>query len=175
MNRMIRFSLILIITACITLPAAAQNYSSVIKTQAMDMAKALLRKDYTTFSRYMHPGITEYAGGKNKLIQQMDTANAVAAKFGAEIKRVLIGNPGEVVKYNKELQAILPQTTEMKTGFGNLALETTMLAISQDGGKNWYFVDTSLFNMKDVKKSMPNLSPELVIPPAKPPKFTPNQ
>jgi hypothetical protein len=153
----------------------AQNHATVIKTQAMDMAKALLKKDYVTFSKYMHPKVTAYAGGKTKLIQQMDTANAVAAKFGAEIKRVLIGNPGTIVTYNKELQAVLPQTTEMKTGFGNLSLETTLVAISEDGGKNWYFVDTSIFNIKDLKKSLPNLSPELIIPPAKSPKFTPNQ
>ena len=175
MNRIIRFSLFMLLAAFITVSASAQNYGTVIKTQAMDMARALLKKDYTTFSKYMHPGIAEYAGGRNKLIQQMDTANAVAAKFGAEIKRVVIGNPGEVVKYNNELQAILPQTTEMKTGFGNLALETTLVAISQDGGKNWYFVDTSIFNVKDLKKSLPNLSPELIIPPAKSPKFTPTQ
>ena len=175
MNRIIRFALLSMLTALITLSSHAQNYSTVIKTQAMDMAKALVKKDYNSFSKYLHPGLTAYAGGRTKLIQQMDTANAVAAKFGAEVKRVLIGNPGEVVKYNKELQATLPQTTEMKTGFGNLTLETTLVAISQDEGKNWYFVDTSIFNVKDLKKSMPNLSPALVIPPAKPPKFTPNQ
>jgi hypothetical protein len=151
----------------------SQNVNSVIKTQAMDMAKALLKKDYTTFSRYMHPQITEAAGGKNKLIQQMDTASAVAAKFGAEIKKVLIGNPSAVVKFNKELQATLPQYTEMKTNFGNLTLESTLVAISPDNGKNWYFIDTSVFGAQELKKSLPNLSPQLVIPPTKPPKFTP--
>ena len=164
-----------ILAVVISVSAYAQQYNTVIKTQAMEMAKALLKKDYTSFSKYMHPGVAAYAGGRNKLIQQMDSVNAIASKFGAEIKRVLIGNPGEVVKYNNELQALLPQTTEMKTGFGSLALETTLVAISQDGGKNWFFVDTSVFNVRDLKKSLPNLSPELVIPPAKSPKFTPNQ
>jgi hypothetical protein len=63
----------------------------------------------------------------------------------------------------------------MKTSFGNLALETTLIAISSDGGKNWYFIDTSVYNVNDLKKAMPDLSPDLVIPPAKPPKFTPAQ
>ena len=175
MTRIIRYSVITLIVALTSIVADAQNHSTIIKTQAMDMAKALLKKDYATVSRYMHPGVTEYAGGRNKLIQQMDTASAVAAKFGAEIKKVLIGNPAEVVKFNKELQTTIPQTTEMKTGFGTLTLETTILAISQDGGKHWYFTDTSLFNVKELKKSLPNLSAELIIPPARSPKFTPNQ
>ena len=141
----------------------------------MDMGKALLKKNYNTFAKYMHPQVTQAAGGSGKLIQQMDTANAVAAKFGAEIKKVLIGNPSAVVKFNKELQATLPQYTEMKTNFGCLTLESTLVAISLDNGKNWYFIDTSVFNINDLKKSLPNLSPDLVIPPTKPPKFAPAQ
>lgn len=123
----------------------------------------------------MHPKVIEMAGGKAKLIERMDTVNAVASQFGAEIKKILIGNPGSIVKYKKELQSTLPQFTEMKTGFGNLTLETTLIAISRDGGKHWYFIDTSIYNMNDVKKALPDLSPGLVIPPSKPPKFTPAQ
>jgi hypothetical protein len=167
--------LITLAFTAITINTFSQNQSSIIKTQAMDMARALLRKDYSTFSKYMHPRVAEMAGGRNKIIEKMDSANSMATKFGAEIKKILIGNPGDVLKFNGELQAALPQTTELKTNFGSLSLETTLIAISTDKGKSWYFIDTSVYNVKDVKKSLPNLSPDLVIPPTKPPKFTPNQ
>ncbi|MEJ7735916.1 MAG: hypothetical protein WKF97_00705 [Chitinophagaceae bacterium] len=153
----------------------AQNQNSIIKTQAMEMAKALLKKDFPTFSKFMHPHVITMAGGRDKMLERMDTMNAVAKQFGAEIKKVLIGNPGPIIKYKKEFQVTLPQTTEMKTGFGNLTLETTLIAISKDRGKSWYFIDTSVYNVEDLKKALPELSPSLVIPPAKPPKFTPNQ
>lgn len=175
MKQRLRYFILPVLLLFVYGSAFTQNYGTAIKSQAMDLAKALLKKDYPTVSKYMHPGVTAYAGGRTKFIQQMDTINAVATKFGAEIKKVMIGNPAEVIKYNKELQTTLPQTTEMKTGFGSLALESTLVAISQDGGKNWYFIDTAIFNVKDLKKSLPNLSPDLVIPPAKSPKFTPNQ
>jgi hypothetical protein len=71
----------------------AQAQSVVIKTQAMEMARALLKKDYATFSRYMHPEILKKAGGQDKLIERMDTINAKSKEFGAEIKKVIIGNP----------------------------------------------------------------------------------
>jgi len=170
-----RIFLTVLVLSSFTFYSFSQNLNSVIKIQAMDMAKALIKKDYNTFAKYMHPQVTAAAGGQSKLIQQMDTANAVAAKFGAEIKKVLIGNPSAVVTFNKELQATIPQYTEMRTNFGSLTLESTLVAISQDNGKNWYFIDTSVFDVKDLRKSLPNLSPELVIPPAKAPKFTPEQ
>lgn len=158
-----------------SLVSISQNQTSIIKGQAMDMAKALLRKDFPAFTKYMHPKVIEMAGGKEKAIHRMDTINNIATQFGAEVTKILIGTPGTIVNFKNEMQVTLPQTTEMKTGFGNLSVETTLIAISKDGGKNWLFIDTSVYNVKDLQKNMPELSPDLVIPPAKPPKFTPNQ
>lgn len=168
-----------ILCVCITLFCAAacfaQPANTIIKTQAMDMAKALLRKDFPAFVKYMHPKIIALAGGKDKLINRMDTMNVTAAQFGAEIKKVLIGNPSNIIHYKNELQATVPQTTEMVSGFGSVTFETSLIAISPDEGKHWYFIDTSVYNVKDVQKAMPDLSPDLVIPPAKPPKIIPNK
>jgi hypothetical protein len=160
---------------CYAATSIAQNQAAIIKTQAMDMAGTLVKKDFPSFIKYMHPDIIKLAGGKEKALQRMDTVNAMAAQFGATIKRILIGNPGKVINYKNQLQVTLPQTSELASGFGNVTLETTLIAISTNGGKNWYFIDTSVYNMKDVKKAMPDLSPELAIPPPKPPKFTPAQ
>lgn len=170
-----RNSFLLVICLMVVTGLQAQNHASTIKAQAMYMVRALVKKDFPAFTKYMHPKLIEMAGGKEQLIQRMDTANKVAKQFGAEIKKILIGDPGPIIKYKDELQATLPQTSEMKTGFGNLTLETTLIAISIDNGKNWYFIDTSIYNVKEVKKSLPNLSPDLVIPPMKQPKFTPHQ
>jgi len=153
----------------------SQNQNTIIKTQAMDMANALVKKDFPAFIKYMHPDIIKLAGGKDKVLQKMDTVNTMATQLGATIKRIVIGNPGKIISYKNQLQVTLPETSEMNSGFGNLTLETTLIAISMDAGKNWYFIDTSIYSMKDVKKAMPDLSPELIIPPLRPPKFTPAQ
>ncbi|MEO5999496.1 MAG: hypothetical protein ABIN89_22060, partial [Chitinophagaceae bacterium] len=109
------------------------------------------------------------------MLQRMDTINAIASQVGAVIKKIVIGNPGVIIKYKNQLQVTLPQISEMSSGFGNISLETTLIAISTDAGKNWYFIDTSMYNLNDIKKAMPDLSPELVIPRGKAPKFTPAQ
>ncbi len=169
-----RIFLCCLISLC-TAVSFAQNQNTIIKTQAMDMANALIKKDFPAFIKYMHPNIIKLAGGKEKALQRMDTVNAMAAQFGATIKRIVVGNPGKIINYKNQLQVTLPETSEMTSGFGNVGFETALVAISTDVGKNGYFIDTSIYNMKDVKKAMSDLSPELVIPPAKQPKFTPAQ
>ncbi len=53
----------LVISYC----AVAQNLQTTIKIQAMDMAKALVKNDFDTYSKYLHPSIIQMAGGKRKI------------------------------------------------------------------------------------------------------------
>jgi hypothetical protein len=151
--------------------ASGQNLSTVIKIQAMDMARAVLDKDINKLVAYMPPKLVADAGGKDKLLIARDTLNKYMKQFGAEIKRVTIGDPGKIITYKKQLQATLPQTTEMRFMASKVILETTLIAISEDNGLHWYFADTSIYRGDKLKSSLPDLSPELVIPPMKQPKI----
>lgn len=167
--------LVIFITCICAAGSNAQNQNSIIKTQAMNMVNALIKKDFPAFLKYMHPNIIKMAGGKEKLLQRMDTVNVMASQFGASIKKIVIGNPGNIINYKNQLQVTLPQSSELTSGFGSFSLETTLIAISSDGGKNWQFIDTSVYNVKEVKKAMPDISPELKIPPPSPPKLISTQ
>jgi hypothetical protein len=163
--------LTVIILLWAVMQASGQNLSTVIKIQAMDMARAVLAKDVNKLVGYMPPKLVADAGGKDKLMIARDTVNKYMKQFGAEIKRVTIGDPGKIITYKKQLQATLPQTTEVKFMASKVILETTLIAISEDNGLHWYFVDTSIYRGDKLKSSLPDLSPELVIPPMKQPKI----
>ena len=151
--------------------AEGQNLSTTIKVQAMDMATALMKNDFATFIKYMHPNIVEYAGGKEKMKDKMDSAYGVAKLFGVSFKRYWIGTPGEIVTYKDQLQAVLPESTTLKTPLGELTAETSMIVISPDNGKNWWFIDTNVYRADKLKNILPDLSPKLIIPPQKKPKL----
>lgn len=96
-------------------------------------------------------------------------------QFGAEIKKVTIGNPGPIISYKNQLQTTLPQVTIASFMQSTVTLESTLIAISEDKGRHWYFVDNSIYRGDRLKKSLPDLSPELVIPPMKQPKIEASQ
>jgi hypothetical protein len=163
--------LLTVITLLTVMQASGQNLSTVIKIQAMDMARAVLDKDINKLVAYMPPKLVADAGGKDKLLIARDTLNKYMKQFGAEIKRVTIGDPGKIITYKKQLQATLPQTTEVKFMASKVILESTLIAISEDNGLHWYFVDTGIYRGDKLKSSLPDLSPELVIPSMKQPKI----
>ncbi len=159
----------------LSLPAQTQNLSTTIKVQAMDMASALMKNDFNTFIKYMHPNIITYAGGKEKMKEKMDSVYNAMKLFGVSFKRYWIGTPSDIVEYKDQLQAVLPEGTVVKTPLGELTAETSVIVISPDKGKNWWFIDTNVYKADKLKNILPGLSPDLVIPAPKQPKFVPDE
>ena len=149
----------------------AQHTSS-IKTAAMDMGNALAQKNSKKFIGYMHPVMIELAGGEEQLRIISDSALKVFEQFGGRVSKISFGNPGEVVNHKKMLQSVIPQTLTLTSFVGDVELSTSLIAISEDEGKNWRFIDTNLFSLKEIKSAMPEISSTLVIPKSAPPKVT---
>jgi len=163
----------LLLCIFLSLFGQAQNLPTTIKVQAMDMATALMKNDFNTFVKYMHPNIISFAGGKERLKSKMDSAYQAMKNFDVRFKRYWIGDPGEIVEYKNQLQAVLPQSTTLITPLGEVTAETSMIVISKDGGKNWWFIDTNVYRADKLKNVVPDMSPKLVIPPQKKPKLMP--
>lgn len=154
---------------------ASAQHATKIKAAAVDMGNALVQKNSPKFIGYMHPVMIELAGGEQQLRLISDSALKVFEQFGGRVSRITYGNPGEVVKHKKMLQSVIPQTISLTSFMGDVELSTSLIAISEDDGGKWKFIDTNLFSLKEIKSSMPDLSPALVIPKSAPPKITMKQ
>src|SRR5215467_13862426 len=104
--------------------AKGQNLATTIKVQAMDLGSAIMKNDFETFVKYMHPNIIAYAGGNEQMKIKMDSAYSAMKLFGVVFKRYSIGSPGEIINYKDQLQAVLPEITTIKTPLGELTVET---------------------------------------------------
>jgi hypothetical protein len=163
--------LFLALTCLRTGSSGAQPLPTVIKTQALDMVRAVAARDAEKLAIYLPPKLVRDAGGMQGLLTARDTVNKYMKQFGAEIKQIVVGNPGKIISYKKTLQTTLPQTTVVRLMAGTATLESTLVAISEDQGIHWYFVDTSIYTGKKMTDALPELSPELAVPPMKPPIF----
>jgi hypothetical protein len=167
--------ILIVVSLLLINKAYNQNLQTTIKIQAMNMANALIKNDFPNFVKYMDPKIIEYVGGKEKLKATMDTGAIKMKQFGAAFKKILIGNPGEIISYKNQLQCVVPESTEIESILGSISAQTTLIAISIDKGKNWYFTDTNIYKEDKLKSLMPDLSPKLVIPPQQKPTFIPKK
>jgi hypothetical protein len=143
--------------------ASAQNQSSVIKTE-----KALAALDLETYATFSWPELVSDTKNKQMIKQAADSADKYRKQFGIKVKSIVIGNPSLVLKHKGILQCTISQTLAVEAMMGSIETETTLIALSKDGTK-WYFVDANLFNNSEAKFKLPELSPQLKIPPQKRP------
>jgi hypothetical protein len=170
-----KFIFTLILAVNCFLAINAQQHHSAIKQAAMEMGNALVKKDGERFLSYMHPSMISLAGGKTQLRLMADSAFKVVEQVGGRVSRISFGNPSPVLQFKNTLQAVISQQMLLTTLLGNAELSSALIAISADKGKTWTFIDTNLFNISQIKSAMPDISPELVIPKAAPPKFMLNE
>lgn len=139
------------------------------------MARAISKKDAVAIQQFIYPGLLTTTKGKVNMTAMMDTVNKRMEQFKPEIKRITIGNPGKIVTYKKIMQALVPQEMEIQTTLFTVVLNTTLVALSTNKGKQWYFADGLLYQSKDadIIKNLPALSPELIIPSTQQPKLIP--
>ena len=157
--------------------AFGQNDDALVKTmleQANVMGKKFLEKDYTGFLKYGHPRTIEVMGGLQTAVTKMTTQMKQIEEEGIYVIGLTYGTPSKIIRVDGELQSTLPQILEMRVSGGVISAPTTMLAISKDMGKNWYFLDTANYNHADMKLLLPNLSDEIIIPERTDPSFEPD-
>jgi len=158
----------------ISIGCYAQNNDVIIKAlfeQANDMGKKFISQDYAGFIKYSHPTTIKAMGGEKKAAEKITTEMLDIGKDGIVVTNLTFGVPSKIITVKDELQCTVPQIMEMHVPGGKVTSTTTMLAISNDKGKNWYFLDTANYNFYDMKMLLPNLSEEIVIPERTDPAF----
>ncbi len=148
--------------------ALAQNQQTIIKTEALKMARALAALDLETYASYCWPELVNDPRTKEMLKKGVDSVEKYRKQFGLRMKSIIIGNPSAVEKHKGVMQCTIPQNLTVEAFLGSITTESILIALSTDG-KQWYFADANLFKNTDAKSKLPELSPKLLIPPTKAP------
>ncbi len=156
----------------LNLASAQTAVETIIKTQAMQMGQALAKGDSKTFGRYLPKEMLKDPKDGQQILKLIDSGFNMFKAFGGEVKKITYGHPVAIVKNGKKWQSGLLQTTTIVSPFADAELESVLLAQSEDGGKNWTFIDLMFRNIGEIKDRMPAQLPKLALPKAAPPKIT---
>jgi len=166
MKQSVLLFFLFILYSCNTKSSNSSNFadSSIIRSQAMEMSEALVKRNAKLFIEFHYPKVIEMIGSKEKAIVRIIDTWKEGDRDSIFLIKNTIGNPSKIIKYKDELQCTIPQSFEYKSKDSRVMVKSTLIAISLDDGKKWYFVDVFGENIKKIKSILPNLSKELVIP-----------
>lgn len=133
-----------------------------LKKQSDEMAKAFSTNDFDKFADFMYPKIVEMLGSKEKFVSFTSSAMKDAEAAGVKLSDYVIENPTQVIETDKQVFAVLPTITTLKTPNGTIRQQRSLLAISEDKGSNWKFI--SVKSKESLKLFFPKIVDKLIIP-----------
>lgn len=156
-----------------TLLAQTPQQLATLKAQAKAMATAIKKQDFKTVIKMTNPKVVAAAGGEAKMLEQLSKGMGMmkAKGMNMSISNVVVGEPSAFIKVKKQLQCTVPDKIEIKMMGGTMSTNSTLIAISDDNGKTWNFIDAMGKNLASLKQTLPDLSDKLVIAKMEAPQF----
>ncbi len=169
-------ALIMLSSAAYGLQGKSGPHVAPIKQGAERIAKATKEGDYAVIADGTYGKVVELMGGRAKMLEQMKSVMAGLKGQGMEITTFTVGNPSEPVSDGSRMFSVVPLSIEMSGQKGKLHSKSYLLAISEDKGKIWKFVDGSGLANKMIKdKILPKMPARLKLPEQQKPVFEPSK
>jgi hypothetical protein len=133
---------LLLCAALLSSPSARADDQKAIlkacKTQAQLNSTATVKADWETTLRYTHPKLIERLGGRGAMLkylrEQMSTVNF-------KLISLTVSGPTKVSRFGNQLWAVVPQKGVFKVDRDTFEQATYMVGISENAGKDWWFLD----------------------------------
>lgn len=132
--------------------------------QARSYAKAMEKGDWPTVVELTYPEIVKLAGGEKRYLQQSKNSSMQLERQGFSIDKAELSNPSDTVKEGSKVLSVIPMRLTFEGPLGKLYSESSLLGISNDGGKTWTFISMSQTGMDDVLKLFPKGTRRLTFP-----------
>jgi hypothetical protein len=145
----------------------SENYPS-LTARTKELEEAISRKDYTKMVDLTYPKLVDLLGGREKMLAEMSNQMKSMEAEGVELLSTVPSPPTQFVHESNGIYAVVPVTTKIKAKDGMFQTEGSLIAISNDGGTSWTFIDATGKDQTELKKLLPHLD-KLNLPAEKPP------
>lgn len=168
-----RWMTVMVLVAAIGSTAQADDVQNRIRKGAVVAGASLVKADYKVFADSMYPRLLELLGGSEQLIAMLEAGREQMRSTGADIVAMEVKDVSAPVVAGSEKHAVVTYTLQMAVSGGTLYQEAYLLAISQDDGSTWTYVDGNGLSPEKVGILLPDFNKALVLPDKSEPRFVP--
>ena len=121
--------------------ASADPQTERIRKLAAENSAALTSGNYPHLIELTYPKVVEMIGGRDKMIETLRRGSEDMKAHGSAILGAEVSEPKEVVTAGDKQFAIVPMTVRVQVPDGTLRSKGFLIAVSEDRGKTWTFID----------------------------------
>ena len=133
---------------------ATSNVHAEIKTAAEACTSAFARRDFSTVADYTYEPVLKLMGGREAAIATIEAQVKDLDDKGMTIVSITAADPEPVTKIDNLQFSIVPTKITLKLENTTMQGNEFMIAVSNDGGKTWKFVDGAGAADKNMMKEL---------------------
>jgi hypothetical protein len=137
----LRRSLTFLATLVAAQLASADSQTERVRQVAAQNSAALTSRDYARLVDLTYPKLVELLGGRDKMIEMLRSGNEDMKARGSAILGAEVSEPKEIVIAGEKQFAIVPMVVRVHVPEGTLRSKGYLIAVSEDHGNSWKFVD----------------------------------
>jgi len=153
-------------------PADVAEIRKRLKEQATEIAHAVVAEDFEKVADMTHPNSLKMMGGREEVIALQKKFRKETIASGGKIAIERVEDPGDVVESHAVLYSYVPVVARIHCQMPKkvMLMKSIFIAVSQDEGKTWKFVDDSGIPFREIVEQMfPDWPSRLILPPQEAP------
>ncbi len=120
--------------------------------------RAFFDQDYTTFQKYVPQKLVNAIGSDKKFRASLQRATMDWNDKGLYLKEITAGDPEPPFEVAGRMVTHISQRLVMTTPKGNLRTNSWLLGISDNGGRDWVFIDMAQTTQQKLRILFPDLA-----------------
>ena len=134
-----------------------QQMEQLFSEDIREMGEALAKADYERFVGYNLPMFIQNYGGKDKLIDMMQQILAEYEAGGVQIRGSEFKDILDIRNSGSNIQALLASEFRLRMDGRDSVINQKMLAVSEDNGNSWYYINLDGMTRDKLKGFYPQL------------------
>lgn len=138
-----------------------EELRSSISASIDSMASAFINENYDQFVAYTHPTMLQSIGGVEKTVQLLRSTNESLKEQETRVSKIAFSDMYDIKNDGKTIQALVAQKITFKKGDESREELQKMIAISEDKGKSWKYINIGDNTKVEMTKLFPLINPNL--------------
>lgn len=138
--------------------------AAIIKAAAEKSSRAFMSGDYNGLLDLTYAKVIELGGGRTKMLAAIEAGVKEMHDLELKIISHTIGEPQKSVRAGTQLLSIVPVTLKMESPTEFYTQKSFWMAVSQDDGRSWRFIDGSYLNPDTLKMLIPEAAGKITLP-----------
>jgi len=133
-----------------------------VLTEKIENMNQLIQTDrFVELANFTHPLLVQTIGGKEKTIEVLRKTSEEWKKDGLVFENVSILKILDVIQKGRIVQVLFTQQVQMSKNMLSETENQQVIAVSEDQGKTWYFININGKSKEEMKKIFPPLFDQL--------------